>query len=355
MNKTDSAEADRFIEGCTLLAELKRRRRSPWSWLLDASIFFSFDASGYRRHLREAMPERALPSDAHVVITGGNSGLGFALADQLLARGAQVSVICRDQIRGERARMTLAERHPDAPSEPALFLADLGDLESIKSVGGDLRGAVRAGRRPPVTHLIHNAGLLPLELSFTPTQHELTVGVHLIGPTRLTAELLPCFANHTRVIWMSSGGMYTAPLSVKQLMHPPSPEHYDGVYAYALTKRAQVELATLLHARFATSKAHSIDVQSAHPGWADTPGVERSLATFHRRMSGRLRTSDEGALATTWLATLPPLPEGLFWFDWAPRSPYLLGKRPSEAEREALWSFVCEGAQLDPDWISNKR
>ena len=47
------------------------------SWLLDTSVFFSFDASGYRRHLREAMSERELSPDAHVVITGGNSGLGF--------------------------------------------------------------------------------------------------------------------------------------------------------------------------------------------------------------------------------------------------------------------------------------
>ena len=85
------------------------------------------------------------------------------------------------------------------------------------------------------------------------------------------------------------------------------------------------------------------------PGWADTPGVERSLKRFHEKMAGRLRTSQEGAEALTWLCALPPIPEHHFWFDWAPRSPYLLGKRPKSHERESLWRFVCEHAGVSTD------
>ena len=33
---------------------------------------------------------------AHVVITGGSSGIGLAAASQLVARGARVSLVARD-------------------------------------------------------------------------------------------------------------------------------------------------------------------------------------------------------------------------------------------------------------------
>ena len=95
-------------EGQDLLARLKSARRDLWNWLLDTSVFFSFDASGLNRHRREierreqrwgAFSDQLSASD-HFVVTGANSGLGFALADQLLARGATVSLICRSASRG---------------------------------------------------------------------------------------------------------------------------------------------------------------------------------------------------------------------------------------------------------------
>lgn len=342
-------------EGARLLSHLRARRRSPLQWALDASVFYSFDASGLRRHRHDhqrAQARRNAESDRslarfHYLITGANSGLGFALADQLMARDAAVSVLCRNPERGARAIERLAERHGRAPK---LYIADLTDLSAIDAASDQIISDIEGRLSSPITCLVHNAGLLPLELSLTSTGHELTVGAHLIGPTRLTARLLPALADPARVILMSSGGMYTAPLDVDRMFTAPSPERYDGVSAYAFTKRAQVELATLWHERFQQQSQRYIDVQSAHPGWADTPGVERSLAVFHEKMSGRLRTSDEGAEAITWLCALPPLPTSHFWFDWAPRNAYLLGKRPRALERERLWDALCQGAQLERDW-----
>ena len=344
-----------FDEGAQLLRHIQSRTRSPLQWLLDTSVFYSFDASGLSRHRRAHMRDqrsRDASNDLngsrdHYLITGANSGLGFALADQLMERGAAVSMICRNPERGRMALERLRERHNRAPQ---LYLADLTDLQAIDSATEEIKDHINKGSAPPITCLVHNAGLLPLELELTSTGHELTVGAHLIGPARLTARLMPALADPARIIFMSSGGMYTAPLSVDQMLTPPSSERYDGVHAYALTKRAQVELSRVLHQRLQRQSRRTIDVQSAHPGWADTPGVSRSLATFHEKMSGRLRTSDEGAEAVTWLCTLPPLPTSEFWFDWTPRSPYLLGKRPKDHERERLWDAVCQGAQLDRDW-----
>jgi 3-dehydrosphinganine reductase len=42
---------------------------------------------------------RSRPSDQHVYITGGSSGLGLALAVELAARGAHISLVARDEVK----------------------------------------------------------------------------------------------------------------------------------------------------------------------------------------------------------------------------------------------------------------
>ena len=74
---------------------------------------------------------------------------------------------------------------------------------------------------------------------------------------------------------MSSGGMYTQRLDVAAL--DPAADAYDGVKAYARTKRAQVELTRLWEQRYGGSGIHFV---TTHPGWVATPGIETSLPGF---------------------------------------------------------------------------
>ena len=124
------------------------------------------------------------------------------------------------------------------------------------------------------------------------------------------------------LIWVSSGGMYTQRLKVDALDAPEV--GFDGVVAYARTKRAMVVVSEQLASRL-TPKG--IAVHAMHPGWADTPGVESSIPGFWKLTQAILRTPDEGA-DTVWLVprsgTRGP---GRFWFDRQARSPFLLGKR----------------------------
>lgn len=332
---------------------MRSGHRHLTDWLLDATIYFSFDSSGFRRHQRYAPQDFKVRDNAHVLVTGANSGVGFALCEQLMRRHVQVTLLCRSSTRGDAAIERLIKSFPSAP-KPRLLIADITDLQAIDDAINVLRDDIKSDLLPPISCLIHNAGVLPLTQSFSSTGHEQAVAAHLIGPMRLTHALFHCMAEGGRVIFMSSGGMYFAPLSVKKMLayNVETQDSYDGVLAYALTKRAQVELAKSLHERYRSSGV-SVDVQSIHPGWADTPGVESSLSAFHQKMSGRLRTSTEGALPTEWLCHTPPLTESHFWFDWAPRSPYLLGKRPPQSEIDALWNMVSEGAKLPHDWVSS--
>ena len=123
---------------------------------------------------------------------------------------------------------------------------------------------------------------------------------------------------------------------------------FDGVSAYAQTKRMQVVLAEQLAERGA---AAGIGVHAMHPGWADTPAVRSSLPRFHRWMRGRLRTPEQGADTVLWLAVRPAreVPSGRFWLDRAPQPTHLAPlTRESAAERAALWAFCERHAGLTP-------
>lgn len=83
-----------------------------------------------------------------------------------------------------------------------------------------------------------------------------------------------------------------------------------------------------------------IVVHAMHPGWADTPGIERSLPRFHRVMRPLLRTPAEGADTIVWLASAqqPGLSSGGFWHDRRMRSTHRVPwTRETEADRRALW------------------
>jgi NAD(P)-dependent dehydrogenase (short-subunit alcohol dehydrogenase family) len=60
-----------------------------------------------------------------VVITGGNSGIGWHTAAELSRRGAAVTIACRDVAAGRAAAATMRERGAGSVRVAALDLADL--------------------------------------------------------------------------------------------------------------------------------------------------------------------------------------------------------------------------------------
>ncbi len=301
--------------------------------VLDASIAWSFDSSGFRRHAR-GFSKDDLAVDlggANVLVTGANSGLGLAVSQRLAALGATVWMLCRDTARGEAARAKVAAM---ARHAPRLEVLDVSDLTAVRRFATE--------RAPARIHaLVHNAGALDAVRTRTPAGLEQTFATHVAGPHLLTSLL---GARCDRVIFVSSGGMYAQRLDVTAVFDPPEP--FDGVRAYAQCKRAQLVLARTWAERLPAAR-----VSVMHPGWAATPGVARSLPAFDRWMQGRLRTPDEGADTITWLAAAPSagVPSGRFWFDRREAREFLLpGTRPregAEAELVARLDTLVAGSE----------
>jgi NAD(P)-dependent dehydrogenase (short-subunit alcohol dehydrogenase family) len=315
--------------------------RSGCDALLDASILFSFDRGGYARHARAFTPGDLDVSLAGrvCIVTGANSGIGFETSRALASRGASVWMVCRDPSRGRTAVSRV--RAATGSKDVHLATLDVSDLGAIRRFARDFSS-------PRVDVLVHNAGVLPERRLGSPDGHELTLATHVLGPWALTQGLLPRLQASTdaRIVFVSSGGMYTQRLSLDDCEWLRRP--YDGVTAYAQTKRMQVVLAQLLAAELPDTR---LTVSSMHPGWADTPAVRSSLPRFWKAMQGRLRTPAEGADTVVWLAASPAARgrSGLFWFDRRPRSTHLLPwTRESRVDREALRK-LCRTATSPTD------
>lgn len=307
--------------------------------VLDRSIYWSFDRTGFLRHQREFVAGD-LDVDlrgTRCLVTGANSGLGLATARGLAHRGATVHMLCRNRERGEAAREDIRSTALAAGRTSVdlrLDLVDMSDLHSVRSFCTSFDA--------PVDVLIHNAGLLPDQRRLSPQGLELTVATHVAGPWLMTRLLSRQF-RHARIITVSSGGMYSKKLDVAKMLSTSG--SYDGVAAYAMTKRAQVVLSESWASELPQHGFHAM-----HPGWAATSGVQTSLPGFFDRMQGRLRSAAEGADTALWLAVVSAaggrlqgqLDSGEFWFDRELADTELLPwTKTRESERRKLWAW-CE-------------
>jgi dehydrogenase/reductase SDR family member 12 len=322
---------------------------------LEASIVGSFSSIGIRLRRRSGRWDHPDGSGRSVLVTGGNSGLGFATAQLLLERGARVVITTRDEAKGERARDALiaaviagsARRDANGGATRAEIAArigttvlDLDHLDSVRALAG------RHGLLADIDVVVHNAGAMFPTRGITQDGLERTYQVHVVAPFLLTLLLVPHLAARPdpRVVWVSSGGMYTERLVVGRI---DSPRGYRPSVAYARAKRAQVELTRELHRRL--SAGTGIAFHAMHPGWARTPGLESSLPGFTRIVGPLLRRPDEGADTIVHLALAarsePAQAGGAFWHDRRVRTTDRLRRTmTTDDERRALWERLMADA-----------
>ncbi|XP_030952161.1 dehydrogenase/reductase SDR family member 12 [Quercus lobata] len=280
--------------------------------------YLNFTKSGFIEHSKKFKPEDMLTrlNEKNCIVTGANSGLGFATAEGLASRGATVYMVCRNKERGEAALSKI--QSTTGNQNVHLEVCDLSSVSEIKSFASRF-----SSKDVPIHILVNNAGLLEHKRVTTSEGFELNFSVNVLGTYSITELMLPLVekaAPDARVITVSSGGMYTAPLTT-DLQYSDS--NFNGVDQYARNKRVQVALTEKWAEMY---KNKGIGFYSMHPGWAETPGVAKSLPGLSERLSGNLRTSEEGADTIIWLALQPKekLVSGAFYFDRAEAPKHLM-------------------------------
>ena len=314
--------------------------------VIEAPVVTSFTKVGYdlRKRLFDWTPLSAYDLTGKVVLlTGATSGLGKAAAIDLARLGATMVLVGRTETRNEEAVAEIVELTGNESIDQ--IPADMGHYDEVR----DLAGAVLERHRR-LDVLIHNAGALSAERRLAPDGTEATVASQVVGPFLLTALLLDRLTDSapSRVLTMSSGGMYAAGLTVSRLQM--GPDDYSGSEQYARAKRAQVVLNELWAERFGHLGIH---FHALHPGWADTPGVDASLPTFSKVFGPLLRTPEEGADTLVWLAAddAALASNGGFWLDRKRRSIHKLPttrRADTEERRAILWDWVASAAGVEP-------
>lgn len=133
-----------------------------------------------------------------ILVTGGNAGIGRALAEALQKEGNKVVITGR---REAALRETVA-------ANPGMDYAvlDVADAQAIKDFAAEI-----VKTHPALNVIVNNAGIMiPEDLTADPVDlavAEATITTNLLGPIRLTAALLPHLRRQpsATVVTVSSG------------------------------------------------------------------------------------------------------------------------------------------------------
>ena len=294
-----------------------------------------FTRFGYQRARRRWKPVSAWLGDRHIVLTGATSGIGLAASRSLASMGAKLTLVGRESAKLKSVAATLR-----AETGNARIGTETADLSLMADVHALAKRLLRAGH--PIDALINNAGALFNPRQTTAENLEKSFALLLLGPFILTERLHPLLAaaQHSRVVNVLSGGMYSQRIRVRDLQSERGT--YSGSVAYARAKRGLMILTEEWAKRW---REENIVVNAMHPGWADTPGVASALPAFRRLTRPLLRTPEQGADTVVWLAAATEAAQqsGAFWLDREPHPSHLFAStRETPEDRAALLQALAD-------------
>jgi NAD(P)-dependent dehydrogenase (short-subunit alcohol dehydrogenase family) len=245
---------------------------------------------------RAPTPRAAARSPARqALVTGGTSGIGRAAAIGLAKAGLEVTLLARDEGRGEAARQAILEAVPGA----TVHVLE-GDLASQASVR---RAAKEFLARSPELHvLLHAAGVFLRKREVTEDGVEKTLATNYVGGYLLTDLLLPALEKGapSRVVVVASR-YGNARIDFDDLQ--VERRKFSYLKAVPASKLAQVLWMQDLAERL---EGTGVTVNAIHPGLVANTRLLDDTRGFFRWMTNRLGgTPEKGADTAVWLATAP--------------------------------------------------
>ena len=213
------------------------------------------------------------------VITGG-TGIAYETAKALTAKGAEVILGVRDDLKGKQAVARILALTPQAKvSYGILNLASLGSIQAFSEKILELNR--------PLDILVNCAGVMALpQREVTENGFEMHMGTNHLGHFALTGRLMPALkkSRQARVITVSSQAGRWATLDLSDLQREHS---YSPMDAYGKSKLANVLFGLELNEKASGSNLLSIPV---HPGTAST-GINRNLGGPIKRLGDLIQNT----------------------------------------------------------------
>jgi NAD(P)-dependent dehydrogenase (short-subunit alcohol dehydrogenase family) len=215
-------------------------------------------------------------ADRHVLVTGGTSGIGHAIALAFLGEGARVTA----------TGVTEAEAEQAARQSPGLATAvlDVRDGAAVERLVSSL---------PALHHVVNCAGVIRRGAEHDPQVFADVLDINLTGTMRVCAAARPKLAeargsivNTASLLSFIGGGL---------------------VPGYAASKGGIAQLTKSLAIAYA---AEGIRVNAVAPGWIETPltealrqNKERNTAILSRTPLGRWGTPEDIAGGVLFLCS----------------------------------------------------
>jgi NAD(P)-dependent dehydrogenase (short-subunit alcohol dehydrogenase family) len=286
----------------------------------------------------------ALPSRAGktFVVTGGASGIGYFICEQLATTGARVILAGRSADKADAAIASILERVPGA--DLGFVHLDLASFASVRAAAEELAGLGR------IDALVENAGaVMPSsQRQETVDGYELMFGTNHLGHFLLTALLFPTLqrTGDSHVVTMGSGATHLTRIDLDDLQ---STKNYSSWKAYGQSKHATQSFGFELDRRLRASGS-SVRALVAHPGAAqDAKSPFRAgivEPTALQRALGLVYLIARGKQTAAWpivRAAIDPDAEGGQY--WGPRvfTPQPSLVKPARVSQEevlgrALWT-----------------
>jgi retinol dehydrogenase-13 len=230
-----------------------------------------------------------------ILITGGNSGIGYKTAELMLYLGGDVILACRSRERAEAAQDALTAEYPGR--SVSVMTLDLASFASIRRFADALKA-----HHVDIHCFLNNAGVFHQPGQRTADGFELVMGTNYFGTYCLSEQVLP---------YLETLGHPVTYINTISIIHKTAKLDYSDFFCeknygtfkiYAKSKLALARYTNDLVRRYAGT---NIKVCMNHPGMSVTPiGLKAYGAAVYKLGSAfgfLLNSAEKSALATAYI------------------------------------------------------
>ena len=194
-----------------------------------------------------------------IIVTGGNSGLGYESVKAFAEKGAEVILACRSTDKGESAKAQIESSNPSG--KIVVKQLDLMDLSSVISFSADFK--LKYDR---LDVLLNNAGIMMTPYQLTKDGFESQLGTNHLGHFALTGLLLDVIVKtpKSRIVNVSSMAHKGGKIDFDNLSYDDG-SSYEPMKAYRRSKIANLFFSYELQRKLTSNQSDTIAV-AAHPG-----------------------------------------------------------------------------------------
>ncbi|KAG0021602.1 hypothetical protein BGZ81_008845 [Podila clonocystis] len=248
------------------------------------------------------------------MVTGANTGLGYATMVALAGHGAHIIAACRSEQRAidaiEKAKRDIKAKYPNAP-EPNIEFLQL-DLNDINNSAQAAKNFLNKGL--PLHILVNNSGIANTPFALSVDSIEQQFAVNHVGHFVFTMGLLQRIkeSQPSRIVVLSSLAHESHPSGGIDFETINDERATSGFQRYGRSKLANLLFAKALARRL---KDERVYVNITHPGFVATELNRQGEATFGKIGTKLLdtlasivaMTPEVGALTQLYCATSPEI------------------------------------------------